>query len=189
MKNLKTVAIALLVVLGTTVSTAQNKKINVENSKITWLAKKTGGQHEGTINFTSGTLVFKKKTLKGGSFIVDMNSINTTDLQPGKGREDLNGHLKADDFFGVDKYPTSKIEFKTISGKGNGLYTVTADLTIKDITEPVTFDITVVGKTATTTFKVDRTKYGIKYKSKSAFSDLGDKFIYDDFDLTIKIVF
>ncbi|WP_395044983.1 YceI family protein [Flavobacterium sp.] len=189
MKKLKTIAIALLIVLGTTVSVAQNKKINIENSKITWLAKKTGGQHEGTINFTSGTLVFKKKALKGGSFVVDMNSINTTDLESGKGREDLNGHLKSPDFFGVEKFPTSKIEFKTISGKGKGLYTVTADLTIKDITEPVTFDITVTGKTATTSFKVDRTKYGIKYKSKSVFSDLGDKFIYDDFDLTIKLEF
>lgn len=189
MRNLKTFAIALLVVLGTTVSNAQNKKINTEKSKINWVGKKVGGQHNGTLNLSNGTLIFKGKALKGGEFTVDMTSINTTDLKAGEGKENLDGHLKADDFFGVDKYPTAKLVFKTISGKGKGVYTVTADLTIKDITNPVTFDITVAGTTATTKFNVDRTKYGMKFKSKSFFDDLGDKFVYDDFELTVNLQF
>ena len=89
MKNLKTIAIAALVVLSTTLTTAQNKKIDVKKSSIAWVGKKVTGQHNGTINFLSGTLVFKGKTLKGGEFVVDMNSINTTDLQAGKGKEKL----------------------------------------------------------------------------------------------------
>ena len=80
MKNLKTIALALLVAFGTTVATAQNKKINVEKSKINWVGKKLTGEHSGTIAFKEGTLVFTKNKLKGGSFVVDMNSINTTDL-------------------------------------------------------------------------------------------------------------
>ena len=188
MKNLKTIAIALLLVVSTAVS-AQNKKIDVKKSNIEWLGKKVTGQHNGTINFTEGTLVFKGKTLKGGNFTVDMTSINTTDLEAGKGKEKLDGHLKADDFFGVEKYPTATLVFKTISGKGKGLYKVTADLTIKDVTEPVTFDITVKGNTATTSFKIDRTKFGIKFKSKNFFENLGDNVIYDDFDLTVNLQF
>ncbi len=69
------------------------------------------------------------------------------------------------------------------------MYTVTADLTIKDKTNPVTFDITVKGNTATTSFKVDRTKFGIEYNSGSIFSSIGDKAINDEFDLTVNLQF
>jgi len=57
------------------------------------------------------------------------------------------------------------------------------------VTAPVTFDITVKGNTATTTFKVDRTKYGIKYGSGSFFDNLGDKTINDEFELTVSLQF
>ena len=63
MKNLKTIAFALLVVLGTTTTIAQNKKINVEKSKINWVGKKVTGEHSGTINVKNGALVFKKAKL------------------------------------------------------------------------------------------------------------------------------
>ena len=189
MKNLKTIAIAALVVLSTTLTTAQNKKIDVKKSSIAWVGKKVTGQHNGTINFSSGTLVFKGKVLKGGEFVVDMNSINTTDLQAGNGNEKLDGHLKADDFFGVEKYPTAKLKITNLSGKGNGLYKVTADLTIKEVTAPVTFDLTVKGNAATAAFNVDRTKYDIKYKSKNFFENLGDNVISDEFELSVNLVF
>jgi polyisoprenoid-binding protein YceI len=116
-----------------------------------------------------------------------MTTINTTDLKAGEGKENLDGHLKADDFFGVEKHKTAKLVFTNISGKGKGLYTVTADLTIKGITKPITFDITVKGNTASTTLKVDRTKYDIKYGSGSFFSDLGDKTINDEFELKVNL--
>jgi polyisoprenoid-binding protein YceI len=187
MKHFKNIAIALFVVISTTLN-AQNKKIDVKKSNIEWVGKKVTGQHNGTINFSEGTLVFKGKTLKGGSFTVDMKSINTTDLS-GKGKESLDGHLKADDFFGVESYPTAKLVIKNISGKGKGLYKITADLTIKDVTEPVNFDLVVKGNTATSSFKIDRTKYGIKYGSGNFFENLGDKAINDEFDLKVNLVF
>lgn len=185
MRNLKTIAVALVALVSFTAN-AQTKKIDVAKSGIVWTGKKVTGQHTGTIGLQSGALVFKGKVLKGGTFTVDMTTINTTDLS-GKGKESLDGHLKADDFFGVEKHKTANLVFKNISGKGNGLYTVTADLTIKGITKPITFDITVVGKTATTTLKVDRTKYDIKYGSGSFFSDLGDKTINDEFELKVNL--
>ena len=190
MKNLKTIALALLVTFGTTVATtAQNKKINIEKSQIKWVGKKVTGQHEGTINFQDATLEFKGAKLTGGSFSVNMASITVTDLKAGQGKEKLEGHLKADDFFGTEKYPTSTLEFKKITAKGKGTYTVLADLTIKGITNPVTFDLTVTATNATTTFKVDRTKYDIKYGSGSFFDSLGDKAISDEFDLAVNLQF
>lgn len=189
MKNLKTIAIALLVVFSAVTVTAQTKKIDVTKSTVNWLGKKVTGQHEGTINLKEGSLVFKGKKLKGGTFTVDMTSMTNTDMKAGEGKEKLEGHLKSADFFGTDKFQTSTLVFKTIAAKSKNVYAVTADLTIKDKTNPVTFDITVNKNTATTSLKVDRTKYDIKYGSGSFFDNLGDKAISDTFDLTVALKF
>ena len=188
MKNLKLIAIAVVATLSMNSMVAQTKKIITEKSKITWLGKKVTGQHEGTVNFKEGALVFKGPKLKGGSFVVDMNSLTATDLQ-GEYQTKLNGHLKNDDFFGTDKFSTSKLVFKKIAAKANNTYAVTADLTIKGITNPVTFDMVVDGNTAKTNLKIDRTKYGIKYGSGSFFDGLGDKTISDEFEVAINLVF
>ncbi len=188
MKNLKTIAIALLVAVGTTTAFAQAKKIDTQKSTINWLGKKVTGEHSGTVNFKEGFLVFKKNKLTGGNFTVDMTSLTSTDLS-GEWKGKLDGHLKSEDFFGTEKNPTSTLVFKKIAAKANGVYTVTADLTIKGITNPVTFDITVKGNTASAKLTIDRTKYGIKYNSKSFFDSIGDKAIYDDFELNVNLVF
>ncbi|QBZ98233.1 YceI family protein [Flavobacterium sangjuense] len=188
MKNLKTIAIALFVAFGTTVATAQSKKINVEKSTINWNAKKVTGEHSGTVNFQDGTLIFKKGKVAGGNFTVNMTSVNTTDLS-GDWKAKLDGHLKSDDFFSTEKFKTSTLVFKKIATKAAGVYTVTADLTIKGITNPVTFDLAVKGNTASSVVKIDRTKYDIKYGSKSFFESIGDKAINDDFDLTVNLQF
>jgi polyisoprenoid-binding protein YceI len=187
-KNLKTIAIALLTFTAVTVS-AQTKKVDVSKSKITWVGKKVTGQHEGTVNLQDGNLVFKAGKLSGGNFTVDMSSIAVTDLKAGQGKEKLEGHLKSADFFGTEKFGTASLAFKNIVAKAKNLYTVTADLTIKGVTKPVTFDIAVNGNTATSNFKIDRTKYDIKYGSGSFFDNLGDKTINDDFDVNVTLVF
>jgi polyisoprenoid-binding protein YceI len=188
MKNLKSIALAFVVALSTLAVTAQTKKVDASKSTINWVGKKVTGEHSGTVAIKNGALVFKKNVLTGGTFTVDMTSLTATDLT-GEYQGKLNGHLKADDFFGTDKFPTSTLVFKTIAAKGNDVYTVTADLTIKAKTNPITFDITVKGNTATTALKIDRTKYDIKYGSKSFFEGLGDKTIYDDFDLAVNLKF
>ena len=188
MKNLKSIAFAFLVVLSTLSVTAQTKKVDATQSTINWVGKKVTGQHEGTVNLKDGALVFKGKKLVGGNFTVDMTSISSTDLN-GNSKENLNGHLKSDDFFGTDNFPTATLVFKSLVEKAKNVYTITADLTIKGKTNPITFDLATKKNTAATTLKVDRTKYDIKYKSGNFFENLGDKVIYDDFDLTVALKF
>jgi polyisoprenoid-binding protein YceI len=188
MKNLKSIALALVVVLSTVSISAQTKKIDAAKSSINWLAKKVGGQHVGTVNLKDGALVFKGKKLVGGTFTTDMNSITATDLT-GEYLGKLNGHLKSEDFFSTEKFPAATLVFKKIGAKAKNVYTVTADLTIKGITKPVTFDITTTANSATTKFNVDRTKYDIKYNSASIFSAIGDKAIDDNFELTVALKF
>ena len=188
MKNLKTIAMALVVAFGTTVATAQTKKINTEKSTINWLGKKVTGEHSGTLNLKEGNLIFKGGKIAGGNFTVDMTSLVTTDLA-GDWKAKLEGHLKSEDFFSTEKFKTSTLVFKKIATKANGVYTITGDLTIKGITNPVTFDMAIKGNTASTIVKIDRTKYDIKYGSKSFFESIGDKAINDDFDLTVNLEF
>jgi len=186
MKNFKSIALALVAFVTFATTAQTSKKVDASKSTINWVGKKVTGSHEGTIALKEGSLIFKGKKLVGGNFTVDMTTINTTDLE-GKGKANLDGHLKSEDFFGVEKFPTATLVFKSIGEKGNGVYAITADLTIKGKTESIKFDLTVAGNTATTTLKVDRTKYDITYKSGNFFTDLGDKAIYDDFDLAIKL--
>lgn len=189
MKNFKTIALAFLAFGVTSLTNAQTKKIDATKSNISWVGKKIASSHEGTLKLKEGFLTFKGKKITNGNFVVDMNSIEVTDLKAGNGKEKLEGHLKADDFFGVEKYPTATLAFKKIATKQNGLFTITADLTIKGITHPITFDMIVNGSKATAALVVDRTKYDIKYGSGSFFDGLGDKAILDNFDLAVELVF
>ena len=188
MKNLKSIALALVAFVSFATTAQTSKKVDASKSTINWVGKKVTGSHEGTITLKEGALIFKGKKVVGGNFTVDMTTINTTDLE-GKGKANLDGHLKSDDFFGVEKFPTATLVIKSLGEKGNGVYVVTADLTIKGKTESIKFDLTVTGNTASTTLKVDRTKYDITYKSGNFFSDLGDNIIYDEFELKVKLVF
>jgi polyisoprenoid-binding protein YceI len=187
MRKFKFAAI-LFLALFTTITNAQTKKIDPSKCTIEWVGKKVTGQHNGTIGLKDGSLIFKNSKLTGGSFTVDMTTLTATDLQ-GEYLGKLNGHLKDDDFFGTDKYATSKMVFTKVSDKGQGKYSVKADLTIKDVKNPVQFDVVIKGNKATGKIVVDRTKYGIKYGSGSFFDNLGDKAINDNFELDINLQF
>ncbi|MCY1528183.1 Protein YceI [compost metagenome] len=170
---------------------ADTYAVDLSKSTIAWEAKKLVGGHTGFVDLTSGTLIFNGKKLTGGGFIANMTTIKTIDNnRPNPG---LDKHLKADDFFGVDKFPASNFVIKKIDGNGNNI-NVTGDLTIKGITNSITFPATITwnaDKTITATaekIEIDRTKFGIQYRSKSIFSDIGDKMIEDAFTLSVKLV-
>ncbi|TRX12199.1 YceI family protein [Flavobacterium gawalongense] len=188
MKNLKSIALALVVVLSTLSVTAQTKKVDASKSTVNWVGKKVTGKHEGTVNLKDGNLIFKGKKLAGGTFNVDMTSLTATDLS-GEYQGKLNGHLKSEDFFGTEKFPTATLIFKKVVAKTANVYTVTGDLTIKGKTNPITFDLATTKDTAATSLKIDRTKYDIKYGSGSFFDNLGDKAISDEFDLAVALKF
>jgi polyisoprenoid-binding protein YceI len=189
MNNLKSLSIVLLILFSFHKGNAQTTKIDAAKSSINWIGKKITGEHEGSIKFKDGYLVFKDKKLTGGSFTADMTSLSNTD-QTGSSKQKLEGHLKSEDFFNTANYTTSTLTFKSIASKGNNTYLVTADLTIKGITNSIQFDFVVAGKNkATATLNINRTKYEIKYGSGSYFDDLGDKTIYDDFELNVVLVF
>lgn len=192
--KLKLTSLALLVVVIASsafiapVFKADTYKVDASKSSITWVGKKLTGSHNGTIDLQSGSLSFNGKKLAGGNFVIDMTTIKDADKSA-----NLEKHLKADDFFGTDKFATSTFTIKKVSGNGNTV-NVTGDLTIKGITNSISFPATLAwnadGSVTASADKVsvDRTKYGIKYKSKSIFPDVGDKMINDEFELAIKLI-
>ncbi len=169
---------------------AKEYRIDIASSTLEWEAKKVTGQHVGTISFGEGTIQVEKRKISGGKVAVDMNTLVNTD---GSGlNKNLVGHLKSEDFFSVVKFPQAILEVKNVTAKSGNLYHFIADLTIKGIVSPIEFDsevkVTSEKLTATGTMVVNRTKYDIKYRSGSFFSDLGDKMIYDDFTLKFMLV-
>ncbi len=176
--------IALALVAFST--TFEKKKVNVNESKITWTGEKLTGSHEGTISLKDGYFEMENGKIIGGEFTADMSTITVTDLS-GDSKKKLEGHLNSDDFFGVSNYPTATFKMNTVVEKSNGVYGVAGDMTIKGKTNPIAFDLKVDGNTAMTTLVIDRSKYDIRYGSGSFFDDLGDKTIYDEFTLDIML--
>jgi len=166
-------------------------KIDVSASKVEWTGRKVTGKHTGTVNIKEGTLDIKDGVLIDGNFTIDMSTIKSTDLT-GDHAAKLEGHLKSDDFFGVAAHPTATLKIVQVTDKGDSQFEVKADLTIKGITNPVTFmtQVSQEGKKykATAHLTIDRTLYDVKYGSGKFFQDLGDSTIYDEFDLDISVV-
>jgi len=166
-------------------------KVDEQHSKLTWLAKKVTGEHSGNVKVTGGSLLLDNNVLKGGSFDIDTRSITVTDVTDPETNGKLLGHLKGEDFFSVEKFPTAKFTITSVKPTGAGKYDVTGKLTIKGITNDVAFPATVKAEgnkvQADAKITVDRTKYGIKFRSKNFFENLGDKTIYDDFDLNVTL--
>ena len=161
-------------------------------SHLEWCGKKIGGEHAGTISLTNGR-VFSENGNISGSFEVDMSSIVSTDLQ-GEWKEKLEGHLRSEDFFGTDKYPKAKFEITSAIPIENqpGRYALKGDLTIKASTHLVAFIIDLnMEETRMEVYGeivVDRSKYDVRYGSKSFFANIGDKMIHDEFQIKFKIV-
>ncbi len=152
------------------------------------------GSHNGSISITGGDLQVDGSTLKGGSFTVDTRTMTVEDIKDANGNARLLNHLKSDDFFSVEKHPSAAFAITSAKKKSGNEYDITGNLTIKGITQPVTFlppaTVVVNGSqlNAKATIKIDRTKFDIKYRSNSFFQNLGDKAIYDDFTLDVELV-
>lgn len=189
-KGVLSLALALVfgVVTATEPVAEEKKEVKTEESTVTWKAYKVTGSHTGTIALKSGALMFDGNTLTGGEFVADMPTLVATDVE-GESKQKLEGHLKSGDFFGTEEHKTSKLIFTDVKSTGKNSYEVTGDLTIKGITKPVVFDVSIYGSKATATVKVDRTNYDIKYGSGNFFENLGDKTIYDEFDLVVDLEF
>ena len=204
MKNIKYLSIAALMVAGlsscsnagheeatheestkTTEVTGGTYAVDIAKSTVAWKGSMVGMySHEGTINITEGSISTANGALTGGSFTIDAGSIATTDddaLYAMAPREDLEGHLKSDDFLGAEANPTGSFTITSVEGSN-----VTGNLFLKGKTnEEVFTDVTVTEVDGTVSISgaltFDRQKYGISFQKG------GDMIVSDDVELTISL--
>lgn len=173
--------------------TAITYKADTDNSTIMWKGFKPTGSHEGTINVKDGTVAVNDGTVESGNFTIDMATIVVTDIpEDDEDNAKLQGHLSGPDFFDAKSHPTATFEVTGLETK-DGKTMLSGNLTMKGETNNISFPVktSIDGDTMTLrseTFTIDRSKWNVKYGSKSFFDDLGDSFINDDIELTVNLV-
>jgi len=192
MKTLLTSVLMLFTAFFAGGPTVETMTVSKSESTVTWKGKKVTGEHFGKVTISKADLQVVNNRITGGSFEMDMTSITVEDIKDPNSNKRLTDHLKSDDFFSVDKFNKASMVIKDAKTNNGKDYQMTADLTIKGITQPVTFTAKaeMQGNKMVATSKIvfDRTKYDIKYRSGNYFENLADRLIYDDVELEVRLV-
>lgn len=166
-----------------------NYLIDSEKSQINWHAAKiVGNSHDGTVKIKNGSVTLGTE-LSEGTIIIDM-----TTIADNENNASLIKHLKSDDFFAVDTFPESKIVIKSITPKTGELnkYEISGELTIKEKTNPVNFEVSALSVNDVITLDgsltIDRSLWDVRFGSDKFFDNLGDKAISNNIDYKISIV-
>lgn len=175
---------------------AMKFKVDTEASTIAWEGSKPTGKHNGTVKVSNGVVNVNGGSLESGTFIIDMTSITVEDLE-GKSKESLEAHLKGtaegkeNDFFNVNEFPNAAFTVTGVTEKDGKTY-LQGNLDMKGQKNNIEFPVmtSINGDTMTLTsepFNIDRTKWGVNFKSKTVFDSLGDQFVSDDMTLTLNL--
>ncbi len=172
-------------------------RIDVEKSSLEWIGRNLNNRHLGRIAIKEGTLFIQGGRLSGGSIVLDMDTISNLDLQDPAWRDMLHRHLKSDDFFAVERFPTASFRltgWEAAEGASpeapNGH--ASGELTIRDVTRPVSFPAIVApqadgGIKAHAAFDIDRTLWNVCYGSGKLFERLGMHLVHDIISLELFI--
>jgi polyisoprenoid-binding protein YceI len=136
------------------------------------------------------------EAIASGRFGIDLAGVKVTDISDTKNNAKLVGHLKSPDFFSAELFPTAQFTIDSATPLVHPLptgenTTIKGTLSIKGISKPVEFPARVAIKDgvaeATGKAKLDRTQWDIRYGSGKFFQGLGDKLIYDEFDVDFQL--
>ena len=162
-------------------------------SELKWIGKELSTDtHTGTLVLKNGKIDVNANEVIHGEVEIDMTTITVTDMQ-GKWGKKLEGHLKSPDFFDVEKYSSAFITFQSDENPiKNNQINLTGELTIKDITHPISFTAELLQKKPTLKVKAsmsfDRSEYDVRFRSGKFFENLGDKLILDDIEVDVLLV-
>ncbi len=169
---------------------------DLAQSKVEFIGTKPVGSHHGTIQLKNGELVLQGENITGGSFVIDLTTLQTDD-QGNEGDAKLTGHLKSPDFFDVENHPEATFTITSITpGVVNSeevilkdaTHTITGNLTMKGITKSITFPARVNADgnqvIANANFNIDRTEWNIVYGNDQS---LGDKFIRPEVNIQLQL--
>jgi len=169
MKRIYTIAIVAMVVMANLSVSAQTKwTVDKSHSNVKFaVTHMVVSEMEGTFKVFDGTMDHIKPDFSDAqvSFSIDIASVNTDN-------ERRDGHLKGDDFFNAEKYPKMTFTSTAVKPLGNNKYEMTGNLTIRDVTKPVVFQVTHGGVLTTSrgakagfkaTTTINRFDYNLKW--------------------------
>lgn len=186
-KMKKIILTVIFTILFSQFSIAQTISFDIDKSSIIWTGKNiVNKSHYGSLNFVEAKIEFDNSDNITGFFKVDLNSINVLDLE-GDWKKNLEGHLKSDDFFAVDKFRYATLQLLN-SSKYDDYYLIDGNLTIKGITKRVSFKMYKNYENFKVSMIFDRSDFNVKYGSGKFFENLGDNMILDEVDLEIVLV-
>ena len=200
--NLKNIAFSVtagLFLSGSIYAKTEVFKADTTASKINWRGYKVFkvADHKGTIDLhktMENKITFTDGKPTKGEFVVDMSTMVTTDNMDDSMKGKLIGHLKSGDFFDVATKGNeiSKLELNTFKPLKGNKWEVSGHLTIKQIKNPVTFEVNVDRKgeklKADGSLTFDRTKYKVMYGAESVIGKVKDKVIADQIELKVDLV-
>ena len=164
-------------------SLAAQSTLNTLESSLKWEGKKiTGSGHNGSLTFLDSEVKLENGSIMSGVFTVDMTTLTCDDLTANQGKAKLEGHLKSDDFFSVEKFNKATLTILSVENSN-----ATGVLTIKDISHPVDFTLVKTKRGYKANLVFDRSKYNVKYASGNFFKNLGDKLILDEIELSAQL--
>jgi polyisoprenoid-binding protein YceI len=177
-----------LILLSFCFTLAQSITADTTQSNIRWYGEElTGKTHFGNLSFKAAQIEVQDGVITSGNFIVDMSSLSVEDLSGG-GKTKLEGHLRSDDFFSVDKNPEAKLKITQKAKVESGVQKLYGELSIKGIQHPIDLTMTFGdNNSAIAQLTFDRSKYNVRFRSGSFFENLGDKLILEDIRLEVSL--
>ncbi|MFB6457613.1 YceI family protein [Chitinophaga sp. Hz27] len=169
-------------------------------SVIGWIGTKPTGKHHGTLKLVSGVIYVEDTTITSARFVVDMNTMANVDLAADTAMKNkLERELKSPLFFDVSEYPTAIFEMTAITPYIPSLddditlrdatHTIEGNFTAKGITKNISFPakIKISDKkvTALASFNIDRTLWGMNYRTNKS---LQDKLIKSQVNISFSVV-
>ncbi len=161
---------------------AKTLTVDVAQSKLGLIGAKVTAQHSVQFNEFSGEVMVEGDTITGVHFVAQMASVEADD-------ERLTEHLKNEDFFHVEQFPTSEFASTAVivgSDSEGFTHTITGNLTIRGETKQIVFpaNIEMAEGTikATTEFVIDRQDFKVAYPGRA------DDLIQDNVAMNIEFV-
>ena len=173
-------------------------KINTQKSRIEWTGRNLLNRHFGRLKLRAGELESRGGTVVRGAFTLDMGSIENLDIEDSRMRELLIAHLKSDDFFDVEHFPTAEFQLSKIKAlpdarPGNPNSEVGGTLTLKGVSNDIAFPAIIAptpdGLLAVDAhLDVDRTRWNVRYASGKLYDQLGKHLVNDEISIELKLV-
>jgi polyisoprenoid-binding protein YceI len=190
MKPMKNLLIVVVLMIASPVLAQTELNVVTADSKVVWTGTKVVGYRQGTMKLKEGKVKIANNKLVDGYFIIDMNSINCTDIpeEDAEPKQKLESHLKGPDFFDVKKFPTARFDIDEVRAHPDNpaRYLIVGDLTIKGITKRWKLEAEPTTQTdklfiSQASLRFDRQQFGVAYKG------IKDELVHDIVRLDIII--